>query len=70
MRSCVDCYCQDTCYKLAQFCKEMVFRMGRVDMSLIENMATHCPKYLDLAAQGEEEPAAQPALYLIKGGSR
>lgn len=68
MRTCEKCWCFDNCDRLKSFCKVMVFRVRRIDISLVDNLAESCQGYLDIGTmQQGQEPPAQPALFVVKG---
>jgi len=68
MKTCEDCYCFSNCEILKSFCREMVFRVRRIDISLIDNLAENCTLHVDAEAVKQiQEPVVQPMLFVVKG---
>jgi hypothetical protein len=68
MRSCESCHCFENCEKLKSFCREMVFRVRRIDITLIDNLAESCNYYVCAeAVRNIPEPVVEPWLFVAKG---
>ena len=70
MRTCENCWCFDNCDRLKSFCKVMVFRVRRIDISLVDNLAESCRGFIDAEAMkqaAEEQRPVQPVLFVVKG---
>lgn len=64
-RTCEVCHCFDNCMKLSQFCRQMVFRIRRIDITLIDHLAENCPHFLQSAERTALKAAEQPLLFIV-----
>jgi len=72
MRTCENCFCFRNCDVLAAFCREMVFKVRRIDISLVDSLAGGCRMFADAEVvkqvqAAEVLPAAQPMLFVVRG---
>ena len=64
-RTCENCHCFENCLLLNQFCRQMVFRMRRIDISLIDNLAENCPHFILSAKRTALRAENQPLLFVV-----
>jgi hypothetical protein len=65
VRTCENCHCFDNCRKLEQFCRQMVFRLRRIDITLVDNLAENCPYFILSAERTALRADNQPLLFVV-----
>lgn len=70
LRTCQTCRCFEVCLKLQQFCKQMVFTVRRLDVTLIDNLAESCLAFTPVPAENLQLKLSDdaPLLYAVQGG--
>ena len=65
-RTCENCHCFENCTLLNSFCRQMVFRMRRIDITFIDNLAENCKHFMLSIEPSQDEIETQPFLFLVK----
>jgi hypothetical protein len=66
VRTCEKCHCFENCIKLNSFCREMVFRLRRIDITLVDNLAECCEHHISADdVKKAQEKELYPMLFVI-----